>query len=48
VDENGDIIACPMKYTCLSYDHRIINGSTAVRFLVNIENNLRGMTYETI
>jgi len=48
VDENGDIIACPMMYTCLSYDHRIINGSTAVRFLVNIENNLRGMTYETI
>jgi len=48
VDENDNIIACPMMFTCLSYDHRIINGSTAVKFLVSIENNLRGKTYETV
>lgn len=48
VAENDNIIPCPMMYTCLSYDHRIINGSTAVKFLVSIENKLRGMTYEAI
>lgn len=48
VDENNNVIPCPMMFTCLSYDHRIINGSTAVRFLVSVENNLKEMTYETI
>ena len=31
VEEDGSIVACPMMYLCLSYDHRIINGSQAVQ-----------------
>jgi pyruvate dehydrogenase E2 component (dihydrolipoamide acetyltransferase) len=41
VNENNEIIICPMMYLCLSYDHRIINGVTAVKFLGGIEENLQ-------
>ena len=34
---NGEIAIRPMMYVALSYDHRIIDGSTAVRFLVRIK-----------
>ena len=34
---DGQIVARPMMYVALSYDHRIIDGSTAVRFLVRIK-----------
>ena len=34
----GQIVARPMMYIALSYDHRIIDGSTAVRFLVKIKD----------
>jgi 2-oxoglutarate dehydrogenase E2 component (dihydrolipoamide succinyltransferase) len=37
---NGQIVARPMMYIALSYDHRIIDGSTAVRFLVHIKDML--------
>ncbi len=37
---NGQIVIRPMMYTALSYDHRIIDGSTAVRFLVHIKDML--------
>lgn len=40
VDENNNIVACPMMFICLSYDHRIINGAVAVKFLGKIEENL--------
>ena len=30
----------PMMYIALSYDHRIVDGSEAVRFLVKIKNML--------
>jgi 2-oxoglutarate dehydrogenase E2 component (dihydrolipoamide succinyltransferase) len=37
---NGQIVIRPMMYIALSYDHRIIDGSTAVRFLVHIKDLL--------
>jgi 2-oxoglutarate dehydrogenase E2 component (dihydrolipoamide succinyltransferase) len=38
--ENGTVIAAPMMYVALSYDHRIIDGKDAVLFLVDIKNQL--------
>lgn len=35
--ENGEIVIRPMMYLALSYDHRIIDGQDAVRFLVAIK-----------
>ncbi|MEX1829044.1 2-oxoglutarate dehydrogenase complex dihydrolipoyllysine-residue succinyltransferase [Luteibacter sp. CQ10] len=40
VVENGQVIAAPMMYLALSYDHRIIDGRDAVLFLVDIKNQL--------
>jgi 2-oxoglutarate dehydrogenase E2 component (dihydrolipoamide succinyltransferase) len=40
VVENGQVIAAPMMYIALSYDHRIIDGRDAVLFLVDIKNQL--------
>jgi 2-oxoglutarate dehydrogenase E2 component (dihydrolipoamide succinyltransferase) len=38
--ENGDIVAKPMMYLALSYDHRIIDGKESVGFLLMIKNLL--------
>ncbi len=38
--ENGQVVAAPMMYIALSYDHRIIDGKDAVLFLVEIKNQL--------
>ncbi|MBL8298917.1 MAG: 2-oxoglutarate dehydrogenase complex dihydrolipoyllysine-residue succinyltransferase [Rhodanobacteraceae bacterium] len=38
--ENGQVVAAPMMYVALSYDHRIIDGKDAVLFLVDIKNQL--------
>jgi 2-oxoglutarate dehydrogenase E2 component (dihydrolipoamide succinyltransferase) len=40
VVENGEIVVRPMMYLALSYDHRLIDGSIAVRFLVAIKEML--------
>tara|TARA_B100001121_G_C18700289_1_gene627342 strand:+ start:10249 stop:11466 length:1218 start_codon:yes stop_codon:yes gene_type:complete len=37
---DGEIKARPMMYLAVSYDHRIIDGSDAVRFLVAIKDRL--------
>lgn len=37
---NGEIEIRPMMYVALTYDHRIIDGSDAVQFLVSIKNSL--------
>ncbi|MGB0721199.1 MAG: 2-oxoglutarate dehydrogenase complex dihydrolipoyllysine-residue succinyltransferase [Gammaproteobacteria bacterium] len=37
VVENGEIVARPMMYIALSYDHRIIDGKEAVSFLVTVK-----------
>ena len=38
--ENGLVVAAPMMYVAISYDHRIIDGKDAVLFLVDIKNQL--------
>ncbi|HET7843545.1 MAG TPA: dihydrolipoyllysine-residue succinyltransferase [Xanthomonadales bacterium] len=38
--ENGQVVAAPMMYIALSYDHRIIDGKDAVLFLVDVKNQL--------
>ncbi|MEN1928230.1 dihydrolipoyllysine-residue succinyltransferase [Luteimonas sp. MJ250] len=38
--ENGAVVAAPMMYIALSYDHRIIDGKDAVQFLVDIKDQL--------
>lgn len=37
-DKPGEIALRPMMYLALSYDHRVIDGSEAVGFLVSIKN----------
>jgi 2-oxoglutarate dehydrogenase E2 component (dihydrolipoamide succinyltransferase) len=37
---DGEIVARPMMYVALTYDHRIIDGREAVQFLVSIKNSL--------
>ena len=34
---NGQVVLRPMMYTALTYDHRIVDGSEAVRFLVRVK-----------
>lgn len=40
VVENGEIVARPVMYLALSYDHRLIDGRDAVQFLVSIKQAL--------
>lgn len=40
VVENGEIVARPMMYLALSYDHRIIDGKNSVQFLKTIKELL--------
>ena len=37
---DGDIVARPMMYLALTYDHRIIDGKDSVQFLVTIKQLL--------
>ncbi|TAK13342.1 MAG: 2-oxoglutarate dehydrogenase complex dihydrolipoyllysine-residue succinyltransferase [Acidobacteria bacterium] len=37
VGVNGQIVLRPMMYTALTYDHRIVDGAEAVRFLVRVK-----------
>ena len=37
---NGQVVILPMMYLALSYDHRIVDGSEAVRFLVRVKELL--------
>ncbi|GAB5414471.1 MAG: 2-oxoglutarate dehydrogenase complex dihydrolipoyllysine-residue succinyltransferase [Congregibacter sp.] len=34
---NGEVVVLPMMYLALSYDHRLIDGKTAVQFLVAVK-----------
>jgi len=34
---NGEVVIRPMMYLALSYDHRLIDGKTAVQFLVTVK-----------
>ena len=35
---DGEVVVLPMMYLALSYDHRLIDGKTAVQFLVAVKN----------
>ena len=37
---NGEVVIRPMMYVALSYDHRLIDGQEAVRFLVTLKDFL--------
>lgn len=37
---NGEIVVRPIMYVALTYDHRIVDGSEAVRFLVAVKRML--------
>jgi len=41
---NGEVKIRPMMYLALSYDHRVIDGSTSVTFLVKVKNLLEDPT----
>ena len=41
---NGQVVIRPMMYVALSYDHRIIDGSTSVTFLVRVKELLEDPT----
>jgi len=40
VAEGGQVVIKPMMYLALSYDHRVIDGSSSVRFLVRVKELL--------
>ena len=40
VAEDGQVVIRPMMYLALTYDHRIIDGAEAVRFLVTVKESL--------
>jgi 2-oxoglutarate dehydrogenase E2 component (dihydrolipoamide succinyltransferase) len=35
---NGEVVVLPMMYLALSYDHRLVDGKTAVQFLVAVKD----------
>ena len=37
VARDGEVVVRPMMYLALSYDHRVVDGRTAVLFLVKIK-----------
>jgi len=41
---NGEVVIRPMMYVALSYDHRIVDGSEAVRFLVRVKELIEDPT----
>jgi 2-oxoglutarate dehydrogenase E2 component (dihydrolipoamide succinyltransferase) len=41
---DGRVEARPMMYLALSYDHRIVDGADAVRFLVRIKELIEDPT----
>ena len=43
----GDVIAVrSTAYLCLSYDHRIVDGADAARFLTTVKDRLEGGAFE--
>ncbi len=41
---NDEVVIRPMMYIALSYDHRVVDGSTAVRFLVKVKELIEDPT----
>jgi 2-oxoglutarate dehydrogenase E2 component (dihydrolipoamide succinyltransferase) len=40
VVRGGEIVARPMMYLALSYDHRLVDGKEAVTFLVHMKETI--------
>jgi pyruvate/2-oxoglutarate dehydrogenase complex dihydrolipoamide acyltransferase (E2) component len=40
VVRQNQVVAAPVMYLCLSYDHRAVDGATAVQFLQAVKNRL--------
>ncbi len=40
VVRNGQVVPAKVMYLCLSYDHRAVDGSSAVQFLQSVKNHL--------
>src|SRR6185437_15497472 len=40
VVRDGQVVARPMMYLALSYDHRLVDGKEAVTFLVNVKESI--------
>ena len=40
VVRGGQVVARPMMYLALSYDHRVVDGKEAVTFLVRVKESL--------
>ncbi|MGN0837581.1 MAG: 2-oxo acid dehydrogenase subunit E2 [Pyramidobacter sp.] len=48
VNQDGQITAAPMMIGCLSYDHRVVDGETAVKFLQKIKFYLENPDQMTV
>ena len=48
VVEDGLIVARPMMYLAMSYDHRLVDGKDAVQFLVHVKKALENPSKEAI
>lgn len=46
VVRDGQIVARPMMYLALSYDHRLVDGKQAVQFLIAVKNALENPVFE--
>ena len=46
VVRDGQIIARPMMYLALSYDHRLVDGKQAVQFLIAVKNAVENPVFE--
>jgi 2-oxoglutarate dehydrogenase E2 component (dihydrolipoamide succinyltransferase) len=47
-DGNYEVVARPMMYVALSYDHRLIDGKDSVTFLVKVKEYLEQVTPEQV
>lgn len=46
VVRDGQIVARPMMYLALSYDHRLVDGKQAVQFLIAVKNAVENPVFE--
>ena len=44
VDDKGQVVARPMMYLALTYDHRLVDGREAVTFLKSVQNKIEDPT----
>jgi 2-oxoglutarate dehydrogenase E2 component (dihydrolipoamide succinyltransferase) len=46
--ELGEVIAIrSMRYLCLTYDHRLVDGADAARFLATVKHRLEEGNFES-